>query len=173
MSLDARGGEICPEPRLSPDASPEEKNLSDRVSDCLHLEVQRIQKEDLPKTSPQFDINAATSLPDEKLKPLSQAQLDKIPIEGFKLPANSDFLKPRLNLDLPKQFPADPYRNRDNGPFATPPRMETSRPDLRRWLDEKVTFNTRFGNTDLEISLNTRRCGMKSKPGICFTYKIK
>lgn len=43
--------------------------------------------------------------------------------------------------------------------------------DLRQRLDRAVTLQLQLGEQPLEISLNTKRCGMRSRVGLCFTLK--
>lgn len=76
--------------------------------------------------------------------------------------------------DFSNSTAADVYRY--TGPLAGSLNLHLAKPqepfaDLRQRLDRVVTFQLQLGEQPLEMSLNTKRCGMRSRVGLCFTLK--
>lgn len=73
-----------------------------------------------------------------------------------------------LDLSLPSlqnRGPAYGYLQKD---------LPLQRPtnDLRIVIDRALTYDIRLGNTPMELSLNPRKCGIRTNAGICFRAKI-
>lgn len=125
-----------------------------------------------PKADP-FNINGLNQ------KPLTDQDIDRLiketrmplggalPVENFKL---EDLQTKRLNLELPKDYFHSPSAR--YGPMQNMPMLPASE-DMRRWLDRKVTTDFQMGNNTITFSLNGRRCGLRSRPALCFSTPIK
>lgn len=127
-----------------------------------------------PKADP-FNLN----LTNLNQKPLTDKDIDRIikesrmplggalPVETFRL---EDFQNKRLNLDLPKDYLSGPSQR--YGPMTNIPMLPPNE-EIRRWLDRKVTTDFQMGNNTITFSLNGRRCGLRSRPALCFSTPIK
>lgn len=195
MPLDPRDGPVCPRPE-------ENSGQTLDVSTCLSQEVERIQKDlDRLKLQPQEEKPVNYSLPSEfrltpsqeiKLgphdpfairtdKPLTDKDIDRLikenrmplggalPLESFKLDPDYD-KSGRLNLNMPKDYYGRPTSR--YGPMQDMPMLPPNE-DIRRWLDRKVTTDFQMGNNTVTFSLNGRRCGLRSRPALCFSTPIK
>lgn len=195
MALDSNAGPVCPGPqeKLGKDASPEAIAQAQlETSQCLSAEVERIQKSMDHKLPTDFKFRANLSEPKAdpfnlnglninglNQKPLTDKDIDRIikesrmplggalPVETFRL---EDFQNKRLNLDLPKDYLSGPSQR--YGPMTNIPMLPPNE-ELRRWLDRKVTTDFQMGNNTITFSLNGRRCGLRSRPALCFSTPIK
>lgn len=102
-----------------------------------------------------------------RLRPAPTPEQSANGTESFRLKPLPD--EPgKLNLALPRNFlQTENYRLHN---FA--PEFKPLRRDWREALDRAVTFELNLGSIPLELSLNTRKCGMRARPGLCFRKKL-
>ena len=122
-----------------------------------------LNKQETPLNLPIYNL-APTNF---RLRPRAVNEQNADSTESFRLkplPAEPD----KLNLDLPRNFlQTENYRLHNFTPEFRPLRR-----DWREALDRAVTFELNLGSIPLEISLNTRKCGMRARPGLCFRKKL-
>lgn len=82
-------------------------------------------------------------------------------VDGFRLKPYPE-IQPKLNLSL-QGYDDYSYRGREFGPLPARPYE-----DLRQRLDRAITFDLRAGDTPFQMTLNPRKCGLRSNTGICF-----
>jgi hypothetical protein len=104
---------------------------------------------------------------------VSQSQSADLNKAVFDCP-NRQSIMLRDRSDFSNSNTADGYRFK--GPQPGSLDLHIAKPqaplvDLRQRLDRAVTFQLQLGEQPLEISLNTKRCGMRSRVGLCFTLK--
>ncbi|MDX1986716.1 MAG: hypothetical protein SFV17_08515 [Candidatus Obscuribacter sp.] len=120
-------------------------------------------KQETPLNLPIYNL-APTNF---RLRPGAVTEQSADSTESFRLkplPAEPG----KLNLDLPRNFlQTENYRLQN---FA--PEFKPLRRDWREALDRAVTFELNLGSIPLEMSLNTRKCGMRARPGLCFRKKL-
>lgn len=88
-------------------------------------------------------------------------------VDGFRLKPYQEN-QPRLNLSIPGSYNDRPYLGREFGPL--PPRPYE---DLRQKLDRAITFDLSIGETPLEMTLNPRKCGLRTNAGLCFKLRSR
>lgn len=91
---------------------------------------------------------------------------------NFRLPSNQQELKPLdLNLRLNERNSRDFILNpAERAQFDV--QYKSLNKDWRETLDNAVTFKFRVFEDPYELSLNTRKCGMRSRPGLCLKRSI-
>jgi hypothetical protein len=91
---------------------------------------------------------------------------------NFRLPSNQHELKPLdLNLRLNEKSSRDYMLNpAERAQFDV--QYKSLNKDWRETLDNAVTFKFRVFEDPYEISLNTRKCGMRARPGLCLKKTI-
>lgn len=150
-------------PRLSPRELKSDLEIDYRLKPNLPATVAPAQRAVLPhdglRVGPVFDLRPQPSK--EELDRL----IDRSMAERFRLQEPTFEKFPRLT-------DSENYRYNGIGPklnLQLPP--EERYVDLRRRLDRAVTLDLKLGETPFQLSLNTRRCNMRSRVGLCFSLK--
>ncbi len=120
-------------------------------------------KQETPVNLPIYNLAPANF----RLGPAAATEQSENSTELFRLKPLPD-TPGKLNLDLPRNFLQTEYYRLHN--FA--PEFKPLRRDWREALDRAVTFELNLGSIPLELSLNTRKCGMRARPGLCFRKKL-
>ncbi|MBX9939939.1 MAG: hypothetical protein K2Y32_11835 [Candidatus Obscuribacterales bacterium] len=131
------------------------------------------------KGFPDLKLKTEESNSDSTLKQPQSAALDQskslfelsIP-PNFRLPSNTNEIKPLdLNLRLTERNSRDFILNpKERAQFEV--QYKSLNKDWRETLDNAVTFKFRVFDDPYELSLNTRKCGMRSRPGLCLKRSI-